>query len=120
MKIENRHQYYLAMAEIENYLQKGFSNLTEQEDEQLAVLSRAAEAWEIKEYPMPMQPTLKDILNHIMFVRDINQTELSDILQISKGALSEMLKGSKKPNLEVAKQLHMQFHIDGNLLLESL
>lgn len=120
MKIENKHQYYTAMAQIEVYLQKGFSNLTEEEDEQLAVLSRAVEAWEIKEYPMPVQPSLKDILNHIMFAKDMNQSQLSTALNISKSALSEFLSGNKKPNLEVAKQLHTQFHIDGNLLLESL
>ncbi len=120
MKIENKHQYYLAMAQIENYLQKGFSNLTENEDEELARLSLAAEAWEMKEFPMPMQPSLKDILTYIMFHKDMNQSQLSEALQISKAALSELLSGKKKPNLEVAKQLHVQFHIDGNLLLESL
>lgn len=120
MKIENKHQYYLAMAQIEQYLQKGFANLTEEEDEQLAVLSLAAEAWEIAAYPMPMQPSLKDILNHIMFAKDMNQSQLSAMLNISKSALSEFLSGNKKPNLEVAKQLHARFHIDGNLLLESL
>lgn len=108
------------MAQIEDYLQKGFANLTDQEDEHLAVLSEAAEVWEMQSYPMPMQPTLKDILTHIMFVKDINQSQLSELLHISKGALSELLNGNKKPNLDVAKQLHAKFHIDGNLLLESL
>ena len=120
MKIENKQQYYLTMSQIENFLQKGFSNLTETEDEQLAELSKAAEAWELNAYPMPMQPSLKDILNFIMFQKELNQTELSQALKISKAALSEILSGKKKPNLEVAKQLHSEFHIDGNLLLESI
>lgn len=120
MKIENKQQYYLAMSEIEKYLEKGFASLTVEEDEQLYTLSQAVESWEIAAYPMPINPSLKDILNHIMFAKDINQTQLSAMLNISKSALSEFLSGNKKPNLEVAKQLHAQFQIDGNLLLESL
>jgi HTH-type transcriptional regulator / antitoxin HigA len=120
MKIENKQQYYLAMSEIEKYLEKGFASLTEEEDEQLYTLSQAVESWELAAYPMPINPSLKDILNHIMFAKDINQTQLSAMLNISKSALSEFLSGNKKPNLEVAKQLHAQFQIDGNLLLESL
>lgn len=120
MKIENKQQYYLAMAEIEQYLEKGFASLTVEEDEQLYNLSRAVESWELAAYPMPINPSLKDILNHIMFTKDLNQTQLSAMLNISKSALSEFLSGNKKPNLEVAKQLHTQFQIDGNLLLESL
>lgn len=120
MKITNKQDYYLAMAQIENFLQKGFANLTEHEDEKLAELSVAAETWEINMYPMPMQPTAKDILSFIMFQNDLNQTELSQALHISKTSLSEILSGKKKPNLELAKHLHTQFHIDGNLLLQSL
>jgi HTH-type transcriptional regulator/antitoxin HigA len=120
MKIENKQQYYLAMSEIEKYLEKGFASLTVEEDEQLYTLSQAVESWELAAYPMPINPSLKDILNHIMFAKDINQTQLSAMLNISKSALSEFLSGNKKPNLEVAKQLHAKFQIDGNLLLESL
>ncbi len=120
MKIENKQQYYLAMSEIEKYLEKGFASLTVEEDEHLYTLSQAVESWELAAYPMPINPSLKDILNHIMFAKDINQTQLSAMLNISKSALSEFLSGNKKPNLEVAKQLHAQFQIDGNLLLESL
>jgi antitoxin component HigA of HigAB toxin-antitoxin module len=46
-KINNKQQYYSAMAEIESYLQKGFSNLNEKEDNHLDELSRAVEAWEL-------------------------------------------------------------------------
>jgi antitoxin component HigA of HigAB toxin-antitoxin module len=51
-KINNRQQYYAAMAEIESYLQKGFSNLTTTEEDHLEQLSKAIETWELKEYPM--------------------------------------------------------------------
>ena len=61
-KINNKQSYYTAMAEIEKYLAKGFSALTEEEDEHLDRLSREVEAWELKEYPMPVKPSFPEIL----------------------------------------------------------
>jgi antitoxin component HigA of HigAB toxin-antitoxin module len=60
-KINNKQSYYTAMAEIEKYLAKGFSALTEEEEEHLEKLSRAVEAWELKEYPMPVKPSFPEI-----------------------------------------------------------
>jgi len=94
-KINNKQQYYSAMAEIESYLQKGFSNLTEKEDDHLDELSRAVEAWELKEYPMPMQPSFPEILIYIMQFKRFSQSQLSENLLISKSLLSEILNGKK-------------------------
>lgn len=117
--ITNKREYYLVMSEIETYLQKGFDALTSEEDERLDELSNAAEAWEMSAYPMPAQPQFKDILLFVMHTKKINQTELSKELQVSKTLLSEILSDKKKPNLEIVRQLHKQFHLDGNLILES-
>src|SRR5882757_8553432 len=119
-KINNKQQYYSAMAEIESYLQKGFSNLTEKEDDHLDELSRAVEAWELKEYPMPMQPSFPEILIYIMQFKRFSQSQLSENLLISKSLLSEILNGKKQPNLDVVINLHKSFDIDANILLESI
>jgi antitoxin component HigA of HigAB toxin-antitoxin module len=119
-KIENKQQYYTAMAEIESYLQKGFSDLTEKEDNRLDELSRAVEAWELKEYSMPMNPTFTDILIYVMQKKGLSQTDLSQNLGVSPSLLSEILNGKKQPNIDIVKNLHLQFHIDGNILLESI
>lgn len=119
-KINSKQQYYTAMAEIESYLQKGFSKLTVEEDDRLEALSKAVEAWELKEYPMPMQPTLPDILVYLMQYKRSSQAELSESLSISKSLLSEILNGKKKPNLELIINLHKNFGIDANILLESV
>lgn len=108
------------MAQIESYLQKGFSNLSEKEDKHLNELSIAAEAWELKEYPMPIQPSFPEILVYIMHNKRLSQTALSETLEVSKSFLSEILSGKKQPNVDLLKNLHLQFHIDGNILLESL
>jgi HTH-type transcriptional regulator/antitoxin HigA len=119
-KITSKQQYYQAMAEIESYLQKGFSKLTPEEDDRLDALSKAVEAWELKEYPMPLQPSLPDILIYLMQYKRSSQAELSESLSISKSLLSEILNGKKKPNLELIINLHKNFGIDANILLESV
>lgn len=119
-KINNKQQYYAAMAEIESYLQKGFSNLTTKEEDHLEELSKAVEAWELKEYPMPMQPSFQDILIYIMQFKRYSQSELSEDLSISKSLLSEILNGKKQPNLNIVVSLHKKFGIDANVLLESV
>lgn len=119
-KITSKQQYYEAMAEIESYLQKGLSKLTTEEDERLDRLSKGVEAWELKEYPMPMQPSLPDILIYVMQYKRSSQAELSESLSISKSLLSEILNGKKKPNLDLIVSLHQNFGIDANILLESV
>jgi len=120
IKIGNKQQYYSAMAEIENYLQKGFANLNVKEDDRLGQLSRAVEAWEIKEYPMPMSPSFTDILIHIMNQTRFSQTDLSKELNVSKSLLSEILNGNKQPNLEIVINLHKRFDIDANIILQGI
>jgi HTH-type transcriptional regulator/antitoxin HigA len=120
IKIGNKQQYYSAMAEIENYLQKGFANLSVKEDDRLGQLSRAVEAWEIKEYPMPMSPSFTDILIHIMNQTRFSQTDLSKELNVSKSLLSEILNGNKQPNLEIVINLHKRFDIDANIILQGI
>ncbi|HEY8969884.1 MAG TPA: helix-turn-helix domain-containing protein [Puia sp.] len=119
-KINNKQQYHSAMAEIEGYLQKGFSNLTSAEEDHLEELSKAVEAWELKEYPMPMQPSFPDILIYVMQFKRYTQSELSEDLAISKSLLSEILNGKKQPNLSIVVNLHKKFGIDANVLLESV
>jgi antitoxin component HigA of HigAB toxin-antitoxin module len=74
MEITAKQDYYTAMAQIEVLLQKGFDNLTQDEDSELNELSQAVEVWEIKTYPMPINPAIKDILNFIMHQRQLNRT----------------------------------------------
>lgn len=119
-KITTRQQYHSAMADIEGYLQKGFSNLTTTEEDHLEELSRAVEAWELKEFPMPMQPSFPDILIYVMQFKRYTQSELSEDLSISKSLLSEILNGKKQPNLSIVVNLHKKFGIDANVLLESV
>lgn len=120
IKIANKQQYYSAMAEIEKFLQRGFSKLSKKEDQCLHELSVAVEAYEMLEFPMPVQPSFNEILIYVMQKKGLTQTELSKSLEVSKSFISEVLSGKKEPNVDLLKNLHFQFHIDGNILLDSL
>jgi HTH-type transcriptional regulator/antitoxin HigA len=119
-KITTKQQYFEAMAEIEGYLQKGFSRLTAEEDDRLSALSRAVEVWEMKEYPMPVMPTFRDILVWLVQSKRSTQSELSETLSVSKSLFSEIINGKKQPNLEIVVSIHQKFGIDANVLLESI
>ncbi|HEU4555808.1 MAG TPA: helix-turn-helix domain-containing protein [Chitinophaga sp.] len=120
MKITTKQEYFSVMAEIEGLYQKGFSNLSSEEEKRLDLLAKAVEAWEAVNYPMPLKPQFPEIVEYVMKSKQLNQTALAGELNISKGFLSQLLRGTKVPNTEVLKSMHEKFHIDGNLLLESL
>jgi HTH-type transcriptional regulator/antitoxin HigA len=120
MKIETKQAYYAAMAEIEALFQKGFSNLSHEEEERLDLLSTAVEAWESQEYPMPMKPNFREIMAYLMKTKNLNQTGLAKELHVSKGYINGLLHGTKSPNIDLLRSIHSKYQIDGNLLLESL
>jgi|SRR4030095_1367882 len=118
MKVETNSQYHTALAKIEKLLEKGFNKLTKSETAELENLSRLVEVFESKKYPMPLYTDIRDVLEHYMNENDINQSELSRVLEISNSALSEILSGKKKLNINIAKKIHQKLKIDGNLILE--
>lgn len=110
----------MAMAEIESFIKKGVDNLSDEEEVRLDELSDAVEAWEEVEYPMPLRPGFKDIVLHLMESQSINQSQLATELHVSASLLSGILRGQKEPNINLLKNLHSRFQIDGNILLESI
>ena len=118
MKIETNSQYHTALARIEKLIEKGFNKLTKSETAELESLSRLVEAFETKKFPMPLYADIRDVLEHYMNENDINQSKLSQLLEISNSALSEILNGKKKLNMNIAKKIHQKLKIDGNLILE--
>ncbi len=54
--ITDSPDYYLAISEIEKYLQKGLSNLTPEEEDKLHLLSIDVEQYELKQYPKNTEP----------------------------------------------------------------
>lgn len=118
MKITTNSQYHSSLAQIEGFIEKGFKNLTKRETGELQKLSIAVEEYERQKYPMPLQTNLKEILEHYMFEKKLNKSQLAKQLEIPNSTLSEIMSGKKKINLAIARKLHQKLKIDGNFLLE--
>ena len=54
--ISNESEYQAALAVIEPFLQKGFDNLTIEEDEVLANVTSLIEDYEAVQFPLPFKP----------------------------------------------------------------
>ncbi|WP_295651679.1 hypothetical protein [uncultured Mucilaginibacter sp.] len=118
--IENNIAYYAALSQIEAFIAKGFSALTPAETKELELLSKAVERFEMEKYPMPLQTSITDVLENLMYEKKMNKSEFSAFLEIPNSTLSSILSGKKKININIAKKLHTKLHIDGNLILETI
>lgn len=116
--IQNNSEYHLVMSRIEAFIEKGFDHLSVEETTELEQLSLNVENYESQKYSMPIKTTIPDMLQDLMFEQKINKTELSRRLGISNSALSEILNGKKKINLNIARKLHERLNFDGNVILE--
>jgi HTH-type transcriptional regulator / antitoxin HigA len=67
---------------------------------------------------MPLQTSIRDVLEYYMQENGVNKTELSKRLEVPDSTLSDIINGKKKINLTIAKKLHEKLKIDGNFLLE--
>ena len=123
-KIRTVAAYEQVMQIIEGYLQKatqggGFQSLLPQESEELQRLSLLAETWEDSVPLMPLkQPeNLPDMIELKMYQLKLKQKDLSELLGIPPSRLSEVLKGKRKINLDLAKRLHERLDIDAGFIL---
>ena len=63
-------------------------------------------------------PSLIDVIKLRMYEMDLKQTELADTLQIPKARVSEYLRGKRDITLDVARKLHRELKIDGDIILQ--
>lgn len=57
-QIKNNSEYHASLDRIESLIEKGFEQLNENETAELAQLSEKVEIYEIRKYPMPLNPTV--------------------------------------------------------------
>ena len=117
-QIKTTKDYYLAMAEIETYLTKGFDNLTPKEEDELEKISKKVSEYEKIHFPMPVQHDLKTILEAYMKENNLTRQKLASFLGVGNSTLSEVLNNKRAITMDLAKKLHSKIHLDGNLILE--
>jgi HTH-type transcriptional regulator/antitoxin HigA len=119
-RIQDNIAYYAALSKIEGFIAKGFDNLDTNETKELELLSISVEQFETEKYPMPLQTSITDVLQNVMYERKMNKSQFSAFLEIPNSTLSSILNGKKKININIAKKLHSKLHLDGNLILETI
>ena len=124
-KIRTAEEYKKVMLIIEGYLTKatesgGFQSLSKAEAEELKKLSLLAETWEdgIPLMPIRQPQTLPEMIEFKMYQMQLKQKDLASLLGIAPSRLSEVLKGKRKINLDLAKRLHDRLDIDADFILE--
>ena len=63
-------------------------------------------------------PSLIDVVKLRMYEMGLKQTDLANTLQIPKARVSEYLRGKRDITLEVARKLHSELKIDGDIILQ--
>jgi HTH-type transcriptional regulator / antitoxin HigA len=117
--IRNEQEYQIALSAIEPFLQKGFANLSTEEDDELARVSALINAYEVIHYAMPFKPkTLVEMLELKMFERKMKQKDLAQTLGVTENRISEVLNGKRKVNMDLAKRIYKELKIDASFILE--
>ena len=119
--ITTKSQYNEALSVIETYLQRGSTNLSFDEKQELRRISVLVEAFEQEIAPMPLPAqSLVGMIQIKMFERRMKQKELAVLLEISETTLSEVMNGKRKVNLGLAKNLYKKLGISSDFILESV
>ena len=117
--------YQQLIAQIETFLQKataggGFNALSSDEVTELAQLSEWAEAYEdsIPLMPIKVPQSIPEMIEFKMYEKKMKQREMAQLLEVAETRLSEILRGKRRVNLDMAKTLRTKLKIDADFILE--
>ncbi len=117
--IETKKQYELVQRQLEKLLIKlnGEFDYNNPEFVLFDRLSDLVADYEDKFYSIE-GPSLIDVIKLKMYEMGLKQSDLAIKLDIPKSRVSEYLKGKREITLDVAKKLHHQLNIDGDIILQ--
>ena len=117
--IENELQYQEALRKIDVLMAKigDDHNFDNPEFVMMDRLSELVADYEDQHYAIEM-PSLIDVIKLRMYEMGLKQDDLAKLLGVSKSRISEYLRGKRDITLDVAKKLHNQLQIDGDIILQ--
>lgn len=117
--IETEEQYQAAQSKIEELMIKTVGNHSYDNPEFVMMdrLSDLIADYEDNHYNI-QPPTLIDVIKLRMYEMGLKQSDLADKLGVPKSRVSEYLKGKRDFTLDVARKLHSQLNIDGDIILQ--
>jgi HTH-type transcriptional regulator/antitoxin HigA len=117
-KIANDTDYNNVMAEIDSLMEKGSSNVSQDELQEIKSLAQKAQAYEQTKYLIEAPTTLIGMVEMRMFEMKLKQKELAQKLNVSDAKLSLIMNGKQRPGLDFLKAIHSELNIDANFILE--
>jgi HTH-type transcriptional regulator/antitoxin HigA len=116
--IKSEKQYNAVCARVEELL-KVVGNETPTDDKnfiELDLLSDWVADYEEANYPVKA-PELPEVIKLRMYEMGINQTKLSELLEVSPSRVSEYLTGKSEPTLPVARNISRKLNISASVIL---
>jgi len=117
--IETHAQYEKALSRIDELMVKVGDDHS-YDNPYFVMMDRLSDLvadYEDEHYNIQM-PTLIDTIKLRMYEMGLNQSDLAQKLGVSKARISEYLRGKREITLDVAKKLHSQLNIDGDIILQ--
>lgn len=117
-RIENENQYNWAVERVEQLLPMVDDNTPETDSGfiELKLLSNLVADYSEENFAIG-SPKFPDMLKLRMYEMGLNQSRLSDLLQVSQSRISEYLTGKSEPTLKVARAISQKLDISPDIIL---
>lgn len=123
MKIHNDIAFKEAFAELDKLIAEGFQG-NEVLEKRFSELALAIEDYEDNVLGLAnfaVKPkSIVEMIELKMYQNKWKQKDLANLLEISETRLSEVMKGKRKVNLDLAKRLHLKLNIDAAFILRAI
>ncbi len=117
--VETKKQYEEALYKIEELMTK-VSNDQNYDNPNFVMMDRLSDLvadYEDKHYHIET-PSLIEVIKLRMYEMGLKQSDLAHKLGVPKTRISEYLRGKREITLDVARKLHNQLNIDGDIILQ--
>ncbi len=117
--IENESQYKEALSQIDGLIENlnGDHSFDNPEFVTMDRLSDLVADYEEKHYRVAA-PKLLDVIKLRMYEMGLKQKDLAEKLGVPTSRVSEYLRGKREFTLDVARRLHKNLNIDGDIILQ--
>jgi len=113
--------YHELMIVIYELMNKGEADLSDEDIENLKLMTVAAEKYEDEVLglkPVKKPQSLTEVIELFMFENKLSQAKLADKLEIGKPKLSQILTGKRQPDVPFLKAIYNKLNIDPKFILE--